>query len=128
MSIIEKIEIRSFTFEVPNRALGGNKSVGVGNGIFKKGASLPMTRYAVAIETDDGARGEYVTHWVGTAAAMAQTVMLAPRLIGREAEDREDIFGDCKRELRASRLFDGGEFHPGPCSLHQRPRHHQLRQ
>lgn len=101
MTKISRIEIRSFRFEVPNRTLGGNKSAGVGNGIYQKGASLPMTRYAVTIEAEDGARGEYVTHWVGTPASMAQTAMLAPRLIGRESEAREDLFGDMKRELRA---------------------------
>ena len=50
--------------------------------------------------TDNGLRGEYVTHWVGSSAALGQTLMLAPYLIGREAEEREGIYDDLKREAR----------------------------
>ena len=48
-----------------------------------------------------GRRGEYVTHWVGTPAALAQTLMLAPHLIGRDPDAREAIYDDLKREVRA---------------------------
>ena len=101
MSKIRRIEIHSFAFDVLNRSLGPNKTAGVGNGVYEKGAKLRIQRYAVRIEAEDGVRGEYVTHWVGTQAALAQTLMLAPRLIGCDSEAREEIFGDCKRELRA---------------------------
>ncbi len=50
-----------------------------------------MSRYVVVIKTDDGLRGEYVTHLVATMASLAQTLMLAPQLIGRDPEMREEI-------------------------------------
>lgn len=101
MKNIKRIELHSFGFDVFNRGLGLTKTAGVGNGIYEKGAKMRMTRYAVRIEAADGACGEYVTHWVGTRAAFAETIMLAPRLIGCDSEAREEIFADCKRELRA---------------------------
>ncbi|MEZ5668490.1 MAG: enolase C-terminal domain-like protein [Alphaproteobacteria bacterium] len=67
---------------------------------YSPGAVTEMSRYALAIETRDGCRGEYVTHWVGTRAALAQSLMLAPSLLGRDAEQREAIYDDLKRELR----------------------------
>ena len=54
-------------------------------------ASAPMTAW----------RGAYVTHWVGTQASLGQSLMLAPHLIGRDPEEREVIYDDLKRELRA---------------------------
>ena len=62
---------------------------------------MPAQRWAVRIETDDGARGEYVTHWVGTPSSFAQAAMLAPHLLGRDPEPREEIWQDLKREVRA---------------------------
>jgi L-alanine-DL-glutamate epimerase-like enolase superfamily enzyme len=58
-------------------------------------------RWAVRIETNDGARGEYVTHWVGTPSSFAQALMLAPLLLGRDPDAREGIWQDMRRELRA---------------------------
>ena len=52
------------------------------------------------IETEDGCRGQYVTHWIGSASACAQTRTLAPRLLGRHADHREGLYDDFKRELR----------------------------
>ena len=58
-------------------------------------------RYAVEIRCDDGAIGRYVTHWVGTQGSLGQAIMLAPHLLGRDPEQREEIYDDLKRELRA---------------------------
>ena len=62
---------------------------------------MPAQRWAVRIETDDGARGEYVTHWVGTPSSFAQAPMLAPHLLGRDPDQREEIWQDLRREVRA---------------------------
>jgi L-alanine-DL-glutamate epimerase-like enolase superfamily enzyme len=59
-----------------------------------------MDKYAIVVETDDGCRGEYVTHWGGNQAACAQSKMLAPKLLEYNAEEREKIYDDFKRELR----------------------------
>lgn len=62
---------------------------------------MPAQRWAIRIETDDGAHGEYVTHWVGTPSSFAQAEMLAPHLIGRDPDTREEIWQDLRREVRA---------------------------
>ena len=107
-SIISAVEVVEFTFPVENLGLpGGTGDAGLFRGstpggalAYAPGQTATLSRYAVVIETGDGCRGEYVTHYVGTRAALAQTLMLAPLLIGRDAEAREGLFDDLKRELR----------------------------
>ena len=76
-------------------------AAGFGNWVHRRNSNVKASRYAIRIRTDDGLTGEYVTHWVGTPAAMAQSLMLAPHLLGRDPEAREQIYDDLKRELRA---------------------------
>ncbi len=101
MSIIQRVEIHAFTFEAENLGLGKHSAAGVGNMIHLPGAKLKTQRFAVRILCDDGAQGEYVTHWVGTPSTLGQVQMLAPNLIGRDPETREQIYDDLKREVRA---------------------------
>lgn len=98
MSRINRVEIHVFQFDVENLGAVGGAGVGALGG--KRGAKSRLTKYAVVVQTENGLRGEYVTHWVGSAAALGQSVMLAPYLIGREAEEREGIYDDLKREAR----------------------------
>src|SRR5581483_3191814 len=98
VSKIQRVEIQVFQFDARN--LGQVRGGGVGAFGYAKGATTRITKYAVAIETHNGLRGEYVTHWVGSSAALGQTLMLAPYLIGREAEQREQIYDDLKRQAR----------------------------
>lgn len=100
MSKIARIEIHEFTFEVENLGLESESEKAIYNIGYKPGGRIELSKYAVVIEADDGARGEYVTHWVGTKAALAQSLMMAPNLIGRDPEQREGIFDDLKREFR----------------------------
>ena len=100
MSIIKRVEIHAFKFEVADLTLGAHSASGVGNMIHQPGARLTAQRFAVKILCDD-TQGEYVTHWVGTPSTLGQIQMLAPNLIGRDAEQRELIFDDLKREVRA---------------------------
>jgi L-alanine-DL-glutamate epimerase-like enolase superfamily enzyme len=101
MSLITRVTLVSFEFVVDGLGLGSHRAMGVSNIRHAPGRGLSVTRYAVRIKTDDGCQGEYVTHWVGTPAAFAQSVMLAPNLLDRNPEDRELIYDDLKRELRA---------------------------
>ncbi len=101
MTRISRVELSRFGFEVPGIALPPHGAAGVGNMIAAPGGRMSASRWAVRIETDDGARGEYVTHWVGTPAAFAQAAMLAPHLLGRDPDTREAIWQDLKREVRA---------------------------
>ena len=101
MSTITRIELHAFRFPLKDMSLGSHSTTGVGNIIYKSGASVDAERFAVRILCDDGAQGEYLTHWVGTPSTFGQISMLAPQLIGRDAEQRQLIFDDLKREIRA---------------------------
>jgi L-alanine-DL-glutamate epimerase-like enolase superfamily enzyme len=101
MSRITRVELHAFRYPVQNLGLGKHAAAGVGNMIYMRGSTLNMTRYAVRILCDDGAVGEYVTHWVGTPSTFGQMQMLAPNLLGRDPEERELIYDDLKREVRA---------------------------
>lgn len=99
MTKITRVEVHEFGFNARNLGnLTGADSVGAMG--YAKGATSRFSKYAVRIETEDGCRGEYVTHWVSSPSALAQTKMLAPKLIGRHAEEREGIYDDLKREIR----------------------------
>ncbi len=98
MSQISRVEVHVFQFDAPNLGQVGGQGVGALG--FLRGAKTRLTKYAVAIMTSNGLRGEYVTHWVASGSALGQTLMLAPYLIGRQAEEREEIYDDLKREAR----------------------------
>ncbi len=100
MSKINRVEIHEFSFDIENLGLE-QATTGVGNMAYVAGDKLKALRYAVNIITDDGLQGEYVTHWGGTLSSMAQSRMLAPLLIGRDPEEREIIYDDLKRDIRA---------------------------
>lgn len=96
MSTIQKITITRFQFDVPNLArIGAGQHIG-----FQKGARLPVVRDAIAIETNDGLRGEYVTQWGSSPATFGEMQMIAPFMLGRHAQQREWLFDELKRELR----------------------------
>jgi len=101
MSIINRVEIHTFSFDIDNVGLGAHSATGVGNLIHLPGAKFKATRFAIRILCDDNAQGEYVTHWVSTPSTLGQMQMLAPNLIGRDPEERELIYDDLKREVRA---------------------------
>ena len=101
MASITRVEVQVFAYEVPDLELPTHGAAGVGNVAYRQGGRMPCTRYAVTIDSSDGARGAYVTHWVGTPSALAQTLMLAPHLLGRDPDAREAIYDDLKREVRA---------------------------
>lgn len=101
MSTIAHVSLWPFSFDVPDLTLGGHSAAGVGNLVYQKGACLKTARVAVRIECDDGVRGEYVTHWVGTPSTLGQMQMLAPLLPGRNPWQREALWEDMKREARA---------------------------
>lgn len=100
MATIKRVEITEFSFEVSNIGLE-QAAAGVGNMAYVKGSSFTARRFALRIHSDDGTTGEYVTHWVGTPSSLAQATMLAPLLLGRNPDHREQIYDDLKRELRA---------------------------
>ena len=96
MSTISTIEIVDFKFQARNiERAGVGQMVG-----FKRGSSIEVVKNAIAIETDDGLRGEYVTNWVASPGTRGEIDMLAPFMLGRDAMAREGLFDDLKREIR----------------------------
>ena len=96
MSKITRVEIHEFTYT----ATGVAPDASGFNLVYKPGARTPLSRYAITIDSSDGARGEYAVQWGGSPIALAQTRMLAPHLLGRDAMQRELIYDDFKRALR----------------------------
>ena len=99
MTVITRVEVHEFEFDATNLGnLTGANTIGAFG--FCRGETTRMMKYACVVETADGCRGEYVTQWVASPSALAQTRMLAPKLLGRQAEAREGIYDDFKREIR----------------------------
>ena len=100
MASISSVSITEFTFTVDDIGLEA-AAAGVGNMAYVKGGKFDAKRYAIKITNSDGVAGEYVANWVGTPSSLAQATMLAPLLLGRNPEHREQIYDDLKREVRA---------------------------
>jgi len=80
MSQIKRVEIHEFKHIAQNLGLLTNANT-IGAVGYANNQSNGLDKYAVVIETKDGCRGEYVTHWGGNQVACAQTKMLAPKLL-----------------------------------------------
>lgn len=100
MTTIKSVSITEFKFPVQNIGLE-SAAAGVGNMAYIEGAVFEAKRFAVNIVCSNGATGEYVANWVATPSSIGQASMLAPLLIGRNPEHREQIYDDMKREVRA---------------------------
>ncbi len=100
MTRIKSVALTEFEFGVDNIGLE-TAAAGVGNMAYVKGNRFKARRWAVSISADEGATGEYVTNWVGTPSSFGQASMLAPLLVGRDPEHREQIYNDLKWEIRA---------------------------
>jgi L-alanine-DL-glutamate epimerase-like enolase superfamily enzyme len=93
---ISRVQIHEFRYEVE----GVGFDAGGFDFVFVPGNRQPITKAAIVIETNDGARGEYVGLWGATPMALAQTIMLAPHLLGMDPFQREFIYDEFKRALR----------------------------
>jgi L-alanine-DL-glutamate epimerase-like enolase superfamily enzyme len=92
-SRIAKVEVHEFGYTVDG--LGVDAS---GNRCVMKGAQSRLSAFAVAIETNDGARGEYCSVHSGKNGAMVgQVKALAAQVLGEDAEEREAIYNKLKR-------------------------------
>ena len=88
-SIINRVEIHRFTFEAQHLGIAEKEKSAIYNLGYSRGSITNLRKYAVRILTNADCKGEYVTHWVGTQAALAQTHRLAPTVIDRNAKMRE---------------------------------------
>lgn len=100
MTVISRVEIHEFEFDVKNLGIIGSTGAHTHNHVaYVKGSSLRQTKYAVVVETDDGARGEYVVCWGASRPALTQSIMLGPDLLGRHPDSREAIYDHFNRRL-----------------------------
>ena len=97
MPIISKVEVIDFTYELKD--MGGQGANAHNHIGYKKGGKLPMSKYAVVIECEDGSRGEYVVHWGATRPALAQTLMIVSDLPGKDSDMREAMYNAANRRL-----------------------------
>ncbi|MET0509057.1 MAG: enolase C-terminal domain-like protein [Burkholderiaceae bacterium] len=96
MTIIERVEIHEFAFDARNLARdGASQSVS-----YRRNATTRLSKYAVAIHTGDGCRGDYVALWGASGGALGQPLARAPRLVGKDARERIAIYEDLKRDIR----------------------------
>ncbi|MCH6470105.1 enolase C-terminal domain-like protein [Sinomonas terrae] len=96
MSTISNVEIHEFAYDAPDIGLNREQM----DLVADPGGSQRLGKFAVVIETEDGSRGEYVGMWGATQMSLGQTLDLAPRLLGRDALQRESIYDDFKRAHR----------------------------
>ncbi len=84
MARIREVEIAEFKFTVANLGLSAESARAVYNIGYKPGGNLELTKYAVVIRSDDGAEGQYVTHWGGQRRRWRRRGP-RPNLIGRDS-------------------------------------------
>jgi L-alanine-DL-glutamate epimerase-like enolase superfamily enzyme len=96
VSTIIGVEVHEFSYTANDVGLNETQF----DLVSTPGNRQKMSKFAVVIETDDGLRGEYVGLWGATSMSLGQVVDLAPRLIGRDALQREQIYDDFKRAHR----------------------------
>ncbi len=90
---ITRIEVHQFEYSIKDVGLEPVLSLP----IYEPGSVIPFTGHAIRIMTDAGINGEYVGGWPSEYSAMPA---IAPRLIGRNALDREGVYNDLKLTLR----------------------------
>ena len=67
--------------------------------LYRPGETLRPMRYVLMIDTDAGVRGEFVGR---RPESYNQLQRVAGRMLGRSALDRERIYGELKRQFRAT--------------------------
>jgi L-alanine-DL-glutamate epimerase-like enolase superfamily enzyme len=108
---VSRISVVEYAMPIAGLGVEAGGAAAVTNICADPSAELKVAKFAIIIETDDGARGEYAAQWGGTRAVLGQALMMAPFLLGRDPLQRELIFDDLKREFRqydhmAHGLFD----------------------
>jgi L-alanine-DL-glutamate epimerase-like enolase superfamily enzyme len=95
MSKIVGVEFHEYTYEAQDLSRDRHLNL-----VSSPGSRLAMTNFAVVVETDDGARGEYCPLHGGKKPMLAQALMAAPLLIGRNPDEHALIFDAMKRAQR----------------------------
>ncbi len=95
-TIIDRVELHALTYDAAGFGRDPHGLL-----VCHPGGSATVGSFCLVIRTADGARGEYVpSHSAKNPAILGQVAALAPRLVGRDAFAREEIWGDMKRAQR----------------------------
>jgi L-alanine-DL-glutamate epimerase-like enolase superfamily enzyme len=97
MAKISRVELTEFSYPVADLGVDAEGFARV----YAPGATTALANWIIAIEAEDGARGEYAAQMGGKKANLAQVLRVAPNLVGRDADHRELIYDDFKRALQA---------------------------
>ncbi len=92
MSKIDRVTIQTYEYTLDD--------FGPGIAIYQKGGKLTLQKFLVTIDTDDGLSGSYAPHFGATPHAKAQVHEMARGLIGKDPEQREQIFERLKLSHR----------------------------
>ncbi|MDP2949093.1 MAG: enolase C-terminal domain-like protein [Chloroflexota bacterium] len=92
--IITGIDVYEFWFEVKDMAPNPDS----GSIVYTPGHNLKATHFALKVHTDQGITGDYQGYPLLDAMAIR---LFAHRLIGKNALERERIYNDVKRAMRA---------------------------
>ncbi len=71
--IIDRVELHEFTFAAQHLGVVEKEQSVIYNLGYSRRSTTSISKYAVRVLTNAGCKGEYVTHWVGTQVALAQT-------------------------------------------------------
>jgi len=107
---ISRVAIHEYAMPIAGLGVEAGGAAAVTNICADPTGRLSVVKFAITIETDDGAYGEYAAQWGGTRAVLGQALMMAPFLLGRNALQREAIFDDLKREFRQYDHMAHGQF------------------
>jgi L-alanine-DL-glutamate epimerase-like enolase superfamily enzyme len=92
---IDRIEVHEYAYVAE-----GLERDSTLNLMSRPGGRMPMTGFAVVLRTTGGARGEYCPLHGAKKAMLAQVLMLAPLLRGRDPLHHGALFDDMKRAQR----------------------------
>jgi L-alanine-DL-glutamate epimerase-like enolase superfamily enzyme len=92
---ITKVEVRQFNWQMKNAVPNPNS----GFAIYQQGSILTRSANIVRVFTDVGITGEYMG---GSSAEFSAFPMIIPRILGRNALERDAIYTDVKHMLQQS--------------------------
>ncbi|MDI6024986.1 enolase C-terminal domain-like protein [Corticibacterium sp. UT-5YL-CI-8] len=99
MATITRIEIQNFRYDLEGLAVDS-----ASNTVYMPNSKVTRKGLVVLVQDSDGNRGEFI-NLDSDAAMTAQTVAIAPGLIGRDVDAREQIYDDVKRIHRKQGAF-----------------------
>lgn len=103
MGLIDRVEVTTFSLDVPNFAKNYRNDVVGGSLVYTPGVTSKRRALMIRVLTDDGLVGEYA-FWATTGAA-EQAVDAAHSAVGRRWQERELIYRTARRSARPGHSY-----------------------